>query len=183
MEPILQFILKHANEVIVIFGIVVLLLLMRNGVHLSNHKSRIEEALNRRNNKYILNTSFRQIESNEDQDAAITPDTIRKYEMEFNKTCSFHSVLVQLIPVFPLFGILGTVSGLILGAQSINALEKMMESLNVSLSSTFFGLIFAILLKFIEAVFPSRIIYDVEVMLDDFDKKLNIAEMFQNFKA
>ena len=57
-----------------------------------------------------------------------------------------------------------------------------MTSLNTALDTTFWGLIFAILLKIIEAVFPSRIIYDVEVMLDDFDKKLNIDEMFKKFQ-
>lgn len=181
MEPILQFISGYANEGIVVLGMGVMLLLLWNGISLSNHKSRIEEALKRRNSKYTLNASFRQIEENEDQNAAITPDTIRKYETDFNKACSLHSVLAQLISVFPLLGILGTVTGLMLELQS-GTVEGMMESLDVALTTTFFGLIFAIVLKCMEAIFPSRIIYDVEVMLDDFDKKLSIAEMFQNFK-
>lgn len=179
MEPILQFISGYANQGIVILGIGVLSFLLWNGISLSNHKSRIEEALKRRNRKYTLSGSF--LEENEDRDAAITPDTIRKYEMDFNKACSLHGVLVQLISVFPLMGILGTVAGLMLQIQS-NTAEGMMASLDVALNTTFWGLIFAIVLKFIEAVFPSRVIYDVEVMLDDFDKKLSIAEMFQKFQ-
>lgn len=181
MKLILQFILEYANLVIFVSGVAVAILLIWNGIKLSNHKSRIEEALKRRNRNYTLNASSKELEENEDQDAAITPDTIRKYETDFNKTCSLHSVFAQFIPLFPLFGILGTVAGLMLEIQASD-IAGMMASLDTALTTTFWGLIFAIILKFIEAVFPSRIIYDVEVMLDDFDRKLGIAEMFQNFK-
>lgn len=181
MNLLLQFISEYANVGIIMLGVIVAGLLVWNGTILSNHKNRIEEALKRRNNKYTLLVESKEIEENEDTDAAITPDTIRKYEMEFNKDCSLHSVFAQLIPVFPLLGILGTVAGLMLEMQASD-IAGMMASLDVALTTTFSGLIFAILLKIIEAVFPSRIIYDVEVMLDDFDKKLSIAEMFQNFK-
>ena len=73
------------------------------------------------------------------------------------------------------------ISGLMLQVHG-GGIEAMMNSLNTALDTTFWGLIFAILLKVIEAVFPSRIIYEVEVMLDDFDKKLNMAEMFKKFQ-
>lgn len=181
MNLLLQFISECANAGIIILGVVVAGLLVWNGTILSNHKNRIEEALKRRNNKYTFLVETKEIEENEDTDAAITPDTIRKYETEFNKACSWHGVFAQFIPVFPLLGILGTVAGLMLEIQASD-ITGMMASLDVALSTTFSGLIFAILLKIMEAVFPSRIIYDVEVMLDDFDKKLSIAEMFQNFK-
>jgi len=181
MELVLGFISDYANGCIIFFGLVVAVLLLWNGISLSNHKSRIEEALKRRNNKYIINKASKEIEEDEDEANAITPDTIRKYETEFNKACSWHDVFIQFIPIFPLLGILGTVAGMMLELQA-NGVEQMMDSLGVALETTLFGLIFAILLKLIEAIFPSRVINDVEVMLDDFDKKLSIAEMFQNFK-
>lgn len=181
MGFMLEFISKYGTAGIVLFGIVVAALLLWNGVDLSNQKSRIEEALKRKNNTYTLNPDSKEMEENADEAAAITPDTIRKYETEFNTKCSWHGVLIQCIPVFPLLGILGTVAGLMLQMQA-NGIEAMMTSLNTALDTTFWGLIFAILLKVIEAVFPSRIIYDVEVMLDDFDKKLNMAEMFKKFQ-
>lgn len=181
MKLFLQFILEYANLVIVLFGVVDAISLFWIGIKLSNHKSRIGEALKRRNNKYTLNVSSKEMEENEDQNAAITPDTIRKYETDFNKTCSWHSVWVQFIPLFPLLGILGTVAGLMLEIQASD-IAGMMASLDTALTTTFLGLLFAIGLKIMEAVFPSRIIYDVEVMLDDFDRKLGIAEMFQNYK-
>ena len=178
MGFMLEFISKYGTVGIVLFGIAVAALLLWNGIDLSNQKSRIEEALKRKNNTYTLNAVSKEMEENEDEAAAITPDTIRKYENAFNTKCSWHGVLVQCIPVFPLLGILGTVAGLMLQVQG-GGIEAMMTSLNTALDTTFWGLIFAILLKVIEAVFPSRVIYDVEVMLDDFDKKLNMAELFK----
>lgn len=180
MGLMLEFISNYGTGCIIILGLVVAVLLMRNGIALSNEKGRIEDALKRRNYIYTLNAESGEMEENEDESASITPDTIRKYETEFNKKCSWHGVLVQCIPVFPLFGILGTVAGLMLELQAGN-IDAMMQSLDVALETTFWGLLFAILLKVVEAVFSARIISDVEVMLDDFDKKLNIAEMFQKF--
>ena len=64
----------------------------------------------------------------------------------------------------------------ILLAKSIDIYNK--HIVDVGTGAGFPGIV----LKIIEAVFPSRVIYDVEVMLDDFDRKLGIAEMFQKFK-
>ena len=181
MNYLLQFIDKYAVESIVILGVVIAILLLVNGLSLSNQKNKIQEALERRNRKYKFNGDLKEIEETDDDSASITPDTIRKYETEFNKKCSWHGVLIQFIPIFPLLGILGTVAGLMMQIQSSD-IAGMMDSLDVALTTTLFGLIFAIALKVIEALFPSRVIYDVEVMLDDFDKKMSIAEMFENFK-
>jgi len=178
MGLMLEFISKYGTACIVLLGMVIAIFLLWNGIALSNQKGRIEEALGRKNYTYTKNVVSKKLEEKEDESAAITPDTIRKYETEFNRKCSWHGVLVQCIPIFPLLGILGTVAGLILELQA-GDIEAMMQSLDVALDTTLWGLVFAIVLKIIEAVFPSRIIYDVEVMLDDFDKKLNIAEMFQ----
>lgn len=180
MELMLEFISKNANACIIIFGLIVAVLLLWNGIALNNQKEWIEDALKIKK-FYTVNAFSKEIEENEDERASITPDAIRKYEMDFNKKCSWHAVLVQCIPIFPLLGILGTVAGLMLELQA-GDINAMLESLDVALGTTFFGLIFAIVLKFIEAVFPSKIIFDVEVMLDDFDKKLSIAEMFQKIK-
>lgn len=182
MNLLLQFIENYAVEAIVILGVVNAILLLVNGLSLSNQKNKIEEVLELRSKKYKFNGESKEIEETDDESVAITPDTIRKYETEFNKKCSWHGVLIQFIPIFPLLGILGTVAGLMLQIQSSD-IAGMMASLDVALTTTLFGLIFAIVLKVIEAVFPSRVIYEVEVMLEDFDKKVSIAEMFENFKG
>ena len=55
MGFMLEFISKYGTVGIVLFGIVVAGLLLWNGVELSNQKSRIEEALKRKNSTYTLN--------------------------------------------------------------------------------------------------------------------------------
>lgn len=181
MGFMLDFISKYATTGIILFGIVIMILLFWNGISLSNQKSRIKDALERRNQVYTFNPEDKKIEANVDEGAAITPDTIRKYETDFNKKCSWHGVFVQCIPIFPLLGILGTVAGLMLELQA-GDIDAMMQSLDVALETTLWGLIFAILLKLVDAIFPARIVYDVEVLLDDFDKKMNIAETFHKIK-
>lgn len=181
MGFMLDFISKYATAGIVVFGIVIMLLLFWNGITLSNQKSRIKEALERRNHVYKFNPEDNKMEEDADEKAAITPDTIRKYETDFNKKCSWHGVLVQCIPIFPLLGILGTVAGLMLELQA-GDIDAMMQSLDVALETTLWGLIFAILLKLMDAIFPARVVYDVEVLLDDFDKKMNLANTFHKIK-
>ncbi len=182
MDAILNFVRVCINPVIIILGLGLTVLVLMNALNLSFHRSRIEEAVRRRNKKYMVNPSDGTMEEDDDEDAAVTPDTIRNYEMEFNKACSLHSVYTQLIPIFPLLGILGTVAGLMLqlGSQDVAAI---FDSLGVALSSTFAGLIFSILLKSIDAVYPARIIGDVDVLLEDYSKKLDMAEMLQRLQA
>ena len=179
MNFILHFIAQYATEGIVILGMIIAVLLFANGLALSNKKNRITEALEQKNKKYTYSNNWKDLEETEDEKSIITPDTIRRYENEFNKKCSLHSVLIQIIPIFPLLGILGTVAGLMLELQS-NDIAGMMASLDVALETTLLGLIFAIGLKLIEAIFPSRIIYDVEVMLNNYDKKRDLAEIPHN---
>ena len=142
---------------------------------ISGKKDKIEELLNRRNKKYHTNRDTGELDETDDTDAAVTPDTIRAAEKDFNSVCSWHNALAQLIPIFPLLGVLGTVYGLM---QQVSAadIESMLNSLDVALGTTFVGLIFAIVLKAYDALGPSRKISDAEVLLDDFDKKMELRE-------
>ena len=182
MNFILQYIARYATEGIIVSGIIMAILLLANGLALLEKKNKIVEALEQKNKKYLYSSNLKDIEETDDEKSVITPDTIRRYENEFNKKCSLHSVLIQIIPIFPLLGILGTVAGLMLELQS-NDIAGMMASLDVALATTLWGLIFAIGLKFIEAIFPSRIIYDVEVMLNNYDQKRNLAELPYNVQS
>ncbi len=187
MTGFLQVIKDYIDLVILLFGIVLTGLILWNGSRLSSHKSRIDEAVSRRNRKWTVDPEDGAVFAKDDEDASVTPDTIRQYEREFNKDCALHSVFSQLIPVFPLLGILGTVAGLMLGVNAASAAnagnDAIMAALKPALSSTLFGLIFAILLKVIDAVFPSRVIEDVDVMLEDYGKKLDLADMIRKLKA
>ena len=181
MTEILQFVADHIDQFILVFGIALTALILWNGSQLSSHKNRIDEAVSRRNRKWAVDPEDGAVFAQEDEDASVTPDTIRQFERDFNKACALHNVFSQLIPVFPLLGILGTVAGLMLEVSAAD-IEGMKVAMDTALSSTFFGLIFAILLKVIDAVFPSRIIEDVDVMLEDYSKKLDLADMIRKLK-
>ena len=86
-----------------------------------------------------------------------------------------------MIPLFPLLGILGTVAGLMtmVDPSAKDNLQNLYMGMGSALSTTLYGLIAAIILKFTDALFTSRIINDVDVMLDDFDKKLELAKTFK----
>ena len=181
MTQVLQAVKDNINLLIILFGVVLTALIFYNGSKLSAHKNRIDEAVTRRNIKWGVDPEDGAVVAEDDVDSSVTPDTIRQYEKDFNKDCAVHNVCAQLIPVFPLLGIFGTVAGLMLEANASD-LEGMMASMDVALSSTFIALIFAILLKIVDAVFPSRVIEDVEVMLEDYRKKLDLAEMIKKIR-
>lgn len=178
MNFFLEFLRDHMNQLIIIFGIVLLVLIVGNLIKLINHRTFIENAMNYRNKKTVLNTETLEVEET-DVAEVTTPDTIRNYEKEFNKTCAWYNVFSQLVPIFPLLGILGTVAGLILElkAQDVTAV---FEALDVAMLSTLWGLVFAIILKAVIALGSARIINDVDIMLDDYDKKLNNSIMLGN---
>lgn len=175
MKLILKILGDWTSWVIIICGIVEVIALIRNASSISKKKDRIAELLTRRNRKYHKNKDTGELDESDDADAAVTPDTIRAAEKEFNAVCSWHNVWAQLIPIFPLLGVLGTVYGLMMQVSAAD-IEQMLGSLDVALGTTFLGLIFAIFLKAFDAIYPSRIISDAEVLLDDFDKKMELRE-------
>ncbi len=182
MNPIFKFMSENINVFIVILGIVLGLLLIGNYMFLVGHQSQVEAALNLTNEVTLYNTKTSEFQSKTTKER-VTPDTVRGLEKKFNEISLRHSVYVQLIPLFPLFGILGTVAGLIFQINAISTasqFEGLISSLNLSLYSTFWGLVFAIILKMIDALLPSRTINAIELMFEDYDKKLNNSIMLGN---
>ncbi|MBO4514272.1 MAG: MotA/TolQ/ExbB proton channel family protein, partial [Lachnospiraceae bacterium] len=112
---------------------------------------------------------------------AVTPDTIRDYEKSFNEVVSGYNACTQFIPLFPLLGILGTVSGLVEQLKAQN-LDEMFKSLDVALTSTFWGLIVTIILK-IFATVSAKLIEDTEIVLDDYDKKFDNSVKLGNITS
>ena len=169
---------KYGVPFIIIAGIVLLGLMLNNHRKLLFQKERITELLDRRNKNYKKNRETYELEEEDDEKSSVTPDTIRRYESNFNDLCSWHNAFSQLIPIFPLLGVLGTVAGLMLNARGESS-TQLMDNLGVALNTTFFGLIAAIILKAYDSLGPSKTINDVDVMLDDFDRKLGLAEMYE----
>ena len=93
---------------------------------------------------------------------------------EFDDLCARHTVASQLIPLFPLLGILGTVAGLM---QQVNAdqLAEISASLGTALTTTFWGLMASIILKAVETLLVQRKESNIEAMLNDYDIKYQDA--------
>lgn len=180
-SALLNLISNHGDGFIICFAVIIFVLLMINGVILSNHKSRIKENLKLDGTMFSINMETQKIEEREDEKIVITPSAIRSFETKFNEACSYHDILAQMIPLFPLLGILGTVAGLMtmVDPSAKDSLQNLYMGVGSALSTTLYGLIAAIILKFTDALFTSRIINDVDVMIDDFDKKLELAKTFK----
>ncbi len=178
MSSIYSFLAGKMNAIILICGVILIVLLVGNYISILGHYNQIKSIMNWKNTKSMLNKKTHEVEDQADSEK-VTPDSIRELETAFNKTCSWHEAFSQLIPLFPLFGILGTVAGLIMQLNTED-LSTLFSSLHLALGSTFYGLIFAIILKFLDAIGPARTINETEIILEDYDKKVNNAVMLGN---
>ena len=163
-----EFFGKFMTPLIIIGGIGMAVYLIMNYIKLYTKKASIDDAMNRRNRESYLNARTGEIQERE-REEAVTPDTIRECQKSFNEVVSGYNACIQLIPLFPLMGILGTVSGLIMQLKGQD-LDMLFNSLDTALSSTFWGLIAAIALKVISTA-SAKLIEDTENILDDYDKK------------
>lgn len=168
---------EHGVGIILVLGLGVLALILINWFKLGDMKKSITDLLETKKRNYKVNKDAREFEEETEEATAIKLDSVRDLENEFNKLSSIHGAAAQAIPIFPMLGILGTVSGLMLQVQAKD-IDMMLGSLDTALITTFWGLLAAIVLKVID-IFPAKIINDVEIMLDNFDRKLELAEMSQ----
>ena len=179
-DQIYNFIEKNIVIGIIIIGLIVAGFMLRNYFELREQKSYINSLMNWKSTTSVVDKQtgeIRDIKTEEEE--KITPDTIRELEVKFNKARSEHEVLAQIIPIFPLLGILGTVAGLIrqLSGGDINVI---FQSLDTAMTSTFWGLVFAILLKFVDAILHTRAISDIEIIFENYEKKFDNALKLKN---
>ena len=174
------FLAKYMNGIIITGGLIVLFFLIKNYIKLYTKKSFIHDAMNRKNKESYLNTTTGEVEERETSEA-VTPDTIRDYEKSFNEVVSGYNACTQFIPLFPLLGILGTVSGLVGQLQAQN-IDEMFGSLDQALTSTFWGLIVTVILK-VCATISAKLIEDTEIVLDDYDKKIDNSVKLGNITS
>ncbi len=173
MDSIYSFLSGCMNFIIVVMGLALIFFIVGNWMALNNHYKQIKNVMNWKNTKTVFNKKTHEVEDLSAEEK-VTPDTIRELQTAFNRTCSWHEAFAQLIPIFPLLGILGTVAGIILQLSSQD-LNQVFNSLHLALGSTFWGLIVSIILKIIDALLSVRIINETEIILDDYEKKVDNA--------
>lgn len=110
---------------------------------------------------------------------AITWEDTLEHVGVFNSIQLTYSIFEQFVPVFPLLGILGTVAGLI---QQLDNVSEMRNALALSMSTTFWGLIAAILLKIIDAVWVSKAINKMGLYFDFYEQNYNMVKDKNNMK-
>lgn len=155
------------NWIIAVLGIITLggFVWVITGINKLNTKIREEERKHKGRVDYTP-TGFQR-----NPDTYTWEDTLA-YRDDFNKILVKYDIFAQLVPIFPLLGILGTVSGLI---QKLGDIGTMQAALGTAMSTTFFGLVAAILLKIIDAVTVSRHINEMNLYFDTFEQNYNLA--------
>lgn len=106
----------------------------------------------------------------------IDPDTwaeVLEYLEKFNKIQLKYFTFEQLVPIFPLLGILGTVAGLI---QQIGNIEEMKAGLNTSMYTTLFGLIAAIVLRIVDAFWISGAVNKMSLYFETYEQSYQMVK-------
>lgn len=70
-----------------------------------------------------------------------------------NRTGSLYSLFVNLTGIFPLLGILGTVISLL---GMVGDMTNVQDNFYGALTSTFWGLVFAIIFKFLDGIISAK---------------------------
>jgi len=111
---------------------------------------------------------------NIDTRAAVTVSYDRKKLEEnrenYNSLYSRYVVASQLISLFPLLGIFGTVYGLV--TSDLADIESLVSGLSEALQTTFWGLVSAIVLKAVDAVLPGKLVNDIDAKFDTVDSAI-----------
>lgn len=99
---------------------------------------------------------------------------------QFHGLCKTYMMITQLIPLFPLLGILGTVAGLYLQVRTQDS-QAIYAALSLALASTFYGLVAAIGLKIMETTMLSPKINELDAQFEENEIRYSDAIAAKNF--
>ena len=140
------------NVIIIFAGVVIILRLASRKKELEAGLSQIRKTFELKHRKYTIDS-----------------EGLPTISSDSEEQCAGVDTLVQLIPVFPSLGILGTVVGLMMQI-SAEGIDGMTGAIATALSSTLFALIMTIILKAYTALKVSRIINETEIEFADNDR-------------
>ena len=94
----------------------------------------------------------------------------------FNAVYAEYVAWTQVITLFPMLGILGTVMGLIFGGDLSN-IDQLVSGLGMALSTTLLGLLFAIGLKFYDSISLGRLINNIDAAFNKADSVISKEQL------
>ncbi len=150
------------NVVIIGFGVFVMIQLMKLGNDLVEQKRRYDD-------RFKIEINMNEGVFNENMDlenvtnSTISNKSINDWKEEYDRLCTRYNTWTELIPVFPLAGIFGTVTGLIMQVSGGIDAKAMLDSLGVAMTSTWIALVVTIVLKIYVAADTSRKLYLCDV--------------------
>lgn len=141
--------------------------------HIEVRKSSYEEKLDKKGNidtAAALRVSYDRRKLEENREA-------------YNKFYSRYVVASQLIGLFPLLGILGTVLGLI--SSDLADIDSLVAGLTDALRTTLWGLVCAIVLKAADAAVPGKLVNDIDARFETVDgaiERLSLENIMKEAK-
>ena len=163
--------MDHMAEILIyvfigVLGIIAFYGLIKTGFDVSKLNEKMEAEKKRaRGRKKLTNGGIQQ---------ETAPDKMvdkLDYLEEFNKIQLKYSVYGQLIPLFPLLGLLGTVLGLFL---QLGDFVKMRAAISTSMLTTLAGLIVTIALKLIDALWTSKKVNGFLLQFDLYERTYQV---------
>lgn len=111
-------------------------------------------------------------------------EDVSEYMKDFNSIQVSYKIVAQLVPIFPLLGLLGTVWGLmkeiggmteVAAGQPIDT-SILISGLSTAMVTTFAGLVMAIFFKIIDSLLVSKKMYRMELFFDTFEREYQVAK-------
>ena len=155
------------NVLIIAAGIIIILQLAARKKELEAGLVQIRKTFEVKHKKYT--TDSEGLPTISSDSGYINEEDVLAQKRRFEEQCAGVDTLVQLIPVFPSLGILGTVVGLMMQI-SAEGIDGMTGAIATALSSTLFALIMTIILKAYTALKVSRTINETEIEFADHDR-------------
>lgn len=135
MNTIANFFYQYGNEIIIAIALVNVVIF----VCTIRAEKKIEKLLYRK-----VNSARNFI-----PDIGWDKNKIDELQKGYQRMVSIYTLYTNIIAIFPLLGILGTVAALI---KEFDNIDRLTENFMVALSTTFFGILFAIIFKGIDAI-------------------------------
>lgn len=115
------------------------------------------------------------------EDEGYDPDELKRYKERYLEAYAEYVSWSQMIAVFPLLGIFGTVLGLVVSG-GLNSIDLAMAGLSTAMWTTLIGLIASIGLKIIDALIPGKMVNLVEAQFAIADEALRLETIKDEIK-